>query len=322
MSGYDYSKYKNAGDAVLEYFSKELSVGVFEKMGLLSDALHGAVVVFFTVALIGYGTLFVLNKVDGTKDDLIKAFIIAAVVSSLSPDVYMEMIVFPVLNISEGLTLFITNTDSPSIFESIDAILFSVIEYGFTMVGEGGVSDFIPIVAGSITIVTFGYAYALFAIAVIFANFMISIVFMFGFILIKLCVFKAWRPVFKTWVQSVLKFSFVPVLASTIIVFSANLVKNVMDGLIEKNLDPDVYVEDLMNSNEYWIIILTGIVCAYAMSKVIETAAELTGGVANDLGGATRGAASSAMATARGAGIASKASGKFGVQYAKKKFGG
>lgn len=322
MSAYDYTEYKNAGDAVLQFFSKELSLGVFEKMGVLSGALHGTIAAFLSVVVVGYGTLLILNKVDGTKDDLFKMAVIAMLAVSLTPDIYMSMIVFPILEISQGLTIFMSGSEGGTIFEAINSTFFGVIDYGFKMISEGGVTDLMPVIAGIITIGSFLAAYSLFAISVIFANFMLSIIFMFGFILIKLCVFKVWRPVFKTWVQSVVKFSFVPILSTTIVAFSASLVQNVMNGLIEKKLDPDVTSESLMASNEYWIIILTGVVCAYAMSKVIETAAELTGGVANDLGGATRGAASSAMATARGAGIASKASGKFGVQYAKKKFGG
>jgi hypothetical protein len=292
-NNFDYSQFTNAGDAVLEYFTMTTYDMLFSKMGMLSTALHGTISVCLILVVMFQGALIMTGRGDSTYRDFLKMLLIASIVVSLTPSNYNYFVIGTAIDISRGLTVYISDIDSGTPFEAVHDVFFTVIGLSFDMISSGGITDLMPVVAGIMVLITFGAAYSLFAIALIFANFMLAINFLFGFILIKLSMFQVWRPVLKTWVQSLLKFALVPVVATLIATFGAVLVGDVMQNITAARLEDAVELKD---DYQFWVIILTGIVTAYAMSKVIEITAELTGSVANDLGGATRGAAGASRA--------------------------
>lgn len=308
---FNLSDFTNAGDAVLAFFTKQSYQMLFDKMGLLSDALHGTIAVFLSIVVVIYGTLFILNKVDSTKDDLLKMALITMVVAGLSPGNYFSFIVLPVSQVSNGLTIFLSDSGAATPFAAVHDVFFEVFAFGTDLMDEGGMTDFAPIFIGGLVCLLFGAVYALFAIALVFSSFMLAINFMFGFILIKLCIFKTWRPVFKTWFQSVLKFAMVPVVATVITVFGAELVNEAMMTMIEvRRMTADSDIQDISTGFEFWVTMITGGVTLYALTKVLEVTAELTGSVATDMSGSTRAAAGASVAAARGASVAAARGGK------------
>lgn len=296
MKDFDLTKYSNAGDAVLAYFEQQAYTMMFDKMGVLSNSIHGLIVVCMVIAILIMGAFLIANKSTMTWEDFFKMLLIASVVSAITPHIYLSFIVKTVMEVSFNLVAFFN--DSPntnSVFASVNDSFSNVLSLGFGLIKSGGVTDLAPVLTGIIVCGIFLLAYAFFAVAMVFSSFMLSIVFLFGFMLIKLIIFKTWRPVFKTWVKSVLKFALVPVVASIMISMGSGLVSSAMRVIIKsRTLDlENPNVTDITSGYEFYIILISGAVMIYSLMKVIEITAELTGSVANDLGGATRGAVAS-----------------------------
>lgn len=302
---YSLDAFTNAGDAILAFFLVQTKRLLFDKMFLLDGAMHGLIVVAMVITILFFGALLIMGKY-GTYEDLWKMFLTASIVSSVTPSIYFNYITLPVVNISNGLTIFLSDANYETPFAAVTSSFGTVIYMGWQLIQNGGVTDLAPVLTGLCVLTIFGAAYILFVIVCVFAAFMLSICMMFGFILLKLMIFKTWRPVIKTWIQSVLKFAMVPVFSTLVVAFSSELVNACMRRIVaSRTMNSSLEVSDITGI-EFYIVLITGALTVYVLLKSIEMTAEITGGVANDLGGAARAATSASKTTFNAIKLAAK----------------
>lgn len=303
MSGFKLEQFTTAGDAVLEYFRFSAENLLFEKTAPLADAIYLTLIAFSTLVWIMFGVMWMFGKVHETKDEMMKSAFLIMITSSITVGVYQEWVIIPVLDLSNNLAVFFTDSNQGTVFESIDKTFGNILGLGWDLIKSGGMMNLSPVFSGLAIVVMYGVCYAVYALVVIFSHFVLSIFFILGILLIKLSIFKCWRPVLKSWGQAVLKFSLVPVFATIIVIFSSSLAEMSILSIIDKTtIDWANYKEfidktDVATTYEYFVLILTAFVTIYLLMKTIETVSELTGGVANDMSGSIRGAVGGAKAT-------------------------
>jgi hypothetical protein len=311
--------FSNAGDAVLGFFIFETRNLLLNNMADLGAGLHGTISVFLILVVMFHGVMVMLNRGDTSYRDLGVMLFWAMIVVAITPSIYFNFLVKEVLFVSNRLTAFMSQSDYDTPFAAITASFGTVMELGWRLVESGGIRDPAPVFTGLVTCIIFGAAYVLFALVTIFAAFMLAINFLFGFLLLKLSIFKTWRPVLKTWAQSVLKFALVPVVATLVTSFASSLVNTAMARIINNRIGQNVdnVTQTAIQGYEFYVVLIVGCLVCYVLSKTIEVTAELTGAVANDLGGATRAAAGASRTAAAG----SVAAGKGAYKLGKKIYG-
>jgi len=290
------------GDVLIRFFDYVVFGLIHEKFESLNSALHKLLTAALLFVVFFQAIMSMLGKWSSAYKEVAITAVWLIVASGLTkPDVYNYYIVDSVSQFIVGLGQFFVGgtIKSGTTFMAVDNLfvrMFSLIDQMFELLDSWDILEMLLLV---ILGAVFAILYAMFTIVIVFSKFSLAILFMFGGLVIQFSAFKSMRGTLKTWVQSIAKYALCVVLATIVIVITAQLCIVVFDVFISSVSGQEDCLNDIncrmsddgwkdidpsdMFGSAYWLLALAGLVAVILMMKILELTSEITGGVATDM---------------------------------------
>nr|AKN37584.1 hypothetical protein [Vibrio sp. FF_291] len=287
------------GDAIVQFYDFVVYGLINEKFEGLNKAVHTLSFAFLSCVIFIQAILSMMGKFEASLKAIALTAVWILVASAISkPETYNHLIVDTINSVIVGLGAFFAGDfDGGTTFTMVDNLflrLFLLLDQVTDILDWHDVLSWIlTMLIGGI----FAALYAMFVIIIVFCKFALSLLLLFGGLVIQFSAFKSVRGILKSWLQAIAKYGISIVIASLNILFTATLSIVVFDAFVGasfaagNSIDP----EDLFGKF-YWLLVLVGFVSAFLMWKTIEFTSEITGGVATDMSQSFNAAANAANA--------------------------
>ena len=263
--------------------------------------------VLIYVVIIGYNAL--KGNLGQWTQTSLRSMLILVVVYSLifETNGYINWLYLPLLSASDGLMtmviVVIGNADVNSFNSAIDTAFSSVFK---SIEALGNASDSWSLAiqlktffAVLILLIVYGLTYLLYFGLVIIALLSLHIQLIMGILISFLAAFPATRFIFFSWLKDMLTYALWPVYAAIVMSITLYFFKGATNDLVKMDLSSgDVFTQT------YAIAVLVGFFGIWALFKVPQYAASITGGTAGGTSGLVGGVVGGLAGGAAGAGAA------------------
>ena len=245
-------------DSFLDLFAALLGISI---------ALYGVVIMFRNIHMIG---------------DLLKTFALVMIAASFVNTGFFEDFYATLMETRVRISIYLMPGKGNSIFTAIQDSFEDFYALGTAIFDSGSVmNDPMPLVIGLVVMAVCAIYYMSVVANLLLCEFFLVILYLLGSFVILLSCFKSARPLFKSWIISVAKYSLVFIVSGLII------------SIIDSGMKPMLY-EVVMISNEpdgegsdKYSLLLGGVLVmavfgSYLMKTALELSAELTGAVMSD----------------------------------------
>lgn len=271
-----------------------------EKGGDLSKQIHYLMSSFLILSVLIYGIRIMAGDLIGSGKELILTGVMTVLAIGItSPEQYYNLIISPILNTRDNLSVFFVSDESGKMFfEGIGSGFYRMIAHGYALIDSGSVmsGNIAPILAGIVVMLSYGIYYMLIVANLLFCELIITVLFIVGLISIPIGVFRTTRNIFKGWVNSLVKYNLVFVMTAIVASVVNSINEPIISELLIETYQYGEVKEGILNP-KFGMVLIMACFGSYLMLKVMELTAEITGGIASD--GAT--GAKSLANTARGA---------------------
>ena len=276
----DLSNINNIGDLIV----LALAQGQGDIVERVSDLHYGFLKMFASllgISIMLYGVIIMFRNMH-MIGDIAKTFALAMIAVSFVNTGFFEDFYALLMETRVRLSIYLMPGKGNSIFTAIQDSFESFYALGSAIFDSGSVmNDPMPLVIGIVVMAVCAIYYISVVANLLLCEFFLVILYLLGSFVIMLSCFKSARPLFKSWVVSVAKYSLVFIVSGLII------------SIIDNGMKPMLY-EVAMISNEpdgegsdKYSLLLGGILVmacfgSYLMSRAMELSAELTGAVMSD----------------------------------------
>lgn len=302
--------YPTVGD----FFVAQIQDGIFGIIGTtfapLTASMHSLLVATMVCSLVVFGIRITLNDSKASKREFVVTLIWGMTsLGIVEPEFYQKWIVDTVWSLADGFASLMLSGEfgNLSLFGAISKSFQRVFYFVGELFKVWSVTNVLPLLIGIVTGAFYGIFYAYMLVLVLFVNVILGIMFILGAIIIPLAAFEMWRAVFKSWIQSILKYSAVSLFVATIALISNKLVVIAIGTLSMEALNADSYYEHLsILSSSLAVLLLTACFGVALLKKTMELTGEVTGGVMSDTRGAVGGAVGDTASAIKGIGAAGR----------------
>lgn len=272
------------GDTVLAVFAYIRNSIIVDKYGDINNAIHNFLFSVLGLVMVIRAILGMSGRITVHMREIgISAIWLLIALSVSAPSVYVEWLVIPITSIGGAFTSLLTNNYG-SAFEGINILLSNTLSIIDQMQSELGVTDLlyklILFVCGGLYVLLYG----MYIIVVVYSQFSLTILFLFGGLIMQISAFKTCRGMLKSWGQAVAKYTLVSVVAALIMGITYGFASLVLAEYLDF-LGSDAANFDASTGFNYlfWLFVAVGFVGVILMMKAIEITTEMTGGIATDM---------------------------------------
>lgn len=273
-------EFKNVGDLILN--------SLIEGQGNISDGMQDLYIAFLDLfaALLGlsivlYGVVIMFRNIHMISDAL-KTFALVMIAASFVNTGFFEDFYGLLMDTRTKVSIYLMPGRGDSIFSATQDSFETLYGLGSAIFDSGSVmTDPMPLVIGLVVMGVCAIYYISVVANLLLCEFFLMILYFLGSFIILISCFKSARPLFKSWVISVAKYSLVFIVSGLIVSIIDNAMRPILYEVIMISNEPDG-----TDGNGYSILLCGVLVLAcfgsYLMSRAMELSAELTGSVMSD----------------------------------------
>lgn len=273
----------NIGDLLLMFVKQG-----FGSLMITGSSLSVGFKIFFGVSLVLcvfiYGLRIMFGDLVGTGRELLKTCLWAMFgLAFLDSSLYLSMLVEPIHTLKDNLAIFMVPGTKGTVFSSVQASFAALMGHGMALVDSGSImTNLMPIVIGAVVMLVCGVYYIAIVANLLFCELSLYILYFLGMFIIPLGAFQSARPIFKSWVKAIAKYGLVFVITGVVVGLIDGAMRPLLQEVLNQSYLDGGYSEGGVSSIYLGGVIVLSCFGAYLMTKAMELAAELTGGVMSE----------------------------------------